>query len=411
MDNPLPTERIERLITTAVQRGRRQHTLRRVTNGAAAVLVVVAMGIGGGILLRYGGPGPEPREATPAATPDSSSQPTQTSSNTPSSSPSSSTPATTTPADTTAPAPDPNATGDFSAAYTEAERELILQHLSAMLEGRDPEGFTAVVARTTWVDGLAALSPDVEITGADDTPALTLRVSGPFGETIQSKRGGASTTVDVVGAFSLFGTDGKDYTGGRLHQAPDDPTPIMPAVNPSYEQDAAIIDLQQVELPTYSTEPPALSDEDQAIADDFLTTFENLLPAGVEITEVLNSSPDGVVVTLNDGHGNTRAMIALWHLTPGAGSCTGPECTAVPVADGTVFVDDTFGSPEAPSGQYTYRRSDDAAIYFTMDMLPQENEQFGPELALPMTEEHVIPLLTDPAWAPFLDIKKAEPPQ
>lgn len=411
MHTQLPTERMEQLIATAVRRGRRQHTLRRVTSGAAALVVVAAMAAGGSILLKYGGPGPDPSEATPAATPDTSSQPTQTPSTTPSASPSNSAPATTTPAGTSAPLPDPNATGDFSTAYTDEEQELILQHLSTTLEGRDPAGFTAVVARTTWVDGLAALSPDVEITGADDTPAFTLRVSGPFGETTFANRGGGSTTVDVVGAFSLFGTDGKGYTGGRLQQAPDAPTPTMPPVNPSYERDAAIIDLQRVELPPFSTEPPALSDEDQAIADELLATFQDLLPTGVEITEVLNSSPDGVVVTLNDGHGNTRAMIALWHLTPGAGSCTGPECTAVPVADGTVYVDDTFGSAEAPTRFYTYRRSDDAAIYFTMNMLPQENEQFGPDLTLPMTEEQVIPLLTDPAWTPFLDIKKAEPPR
>lgn len=402
MDNHLPPERVEQLITAAIRRGRRQQKFQRVARGVAALVVVAAVAVGAGNLLN----GADSREATPATTPDASSLPARTPSPTASTS-------TVEPAATTAaPSPDPQASSDFSIAYTEAEQEVILQKLSGILIEHDPEGFTAVVSRTTWVDGLTALDPDVEITGADDTPAFALRVSGPFGETpISSCSTCDPETAELVGTDILFSTDGKGYTSALLYQAPDGSNPTMPPIDTRYEHDAAIIDLQQETLPTLATEPPALSDEEQSLADELLTTVENLLPSGVEVTEVLNSTPDGAVFTLQGAQSSARGTIDLWHLTPGADLCQGSDCTAVPVDDGTVYIDDTFDSPEAPTRFYTYRRNDDAAIYFTMNITPKTNQGSGHQTTLPLTQDQMVPLLTDPGWTTFLDRKKAEPPQ
>ncbi len=274
------------------------------------------------------------------------------------------------------------------------------------------EGFTVVVSRTTWVDGLSALSPDVEITGADDTPAFALRVSGPFGEASIPAGGtpGNSEVVEVVGSNSLFGNDGRTYAGTQLHQASDGSTPSMPAINPGDEHDAAIIDLQQISLPTLNSNPPALTDDEQSGANDFLTTFENLLPSNVEVTDVVNSSPYGAILTLQGRDTNTRVTMDLWHLTPGADSCHGSDCTAIQVDDGAVYIHVVSDSPEASLRSYTYRRSDDAATYFTMSAESENNQGSGP-LALALTQEQTISLLTNPGWTPFLDRKKAEPPQ
>lgn len=405
MDTHLPPERIEQMITTAVRRGRRQQRLRPIAKGAAVAAILTAVVLGVGNLLDRSGSGPDSTVANPATSPADPSLPVVTP-------PPPLAPSTTTPVTTiNVPTPDPNANSDFLTAYTEEERELILQQVSGILKGRDMEGFTVIVSRTTWVAGLAALSPGDEIVGADDTPAFALRISGPLGET--TVRGGpfaSDLEVEVVGTHALFGNDGRSFASTQLFLAPGGSTAAMPAINPNYEHDATVVNLQQVNLPTLDTAPSALTDDEQGAAVNLLTTFENLLPPEVEVTEVLNSSPDGAVLTLQGPDTSTRVTIALWHLTPGATGCSGSDCTAVQVDDGSIYIDATFDSPEAPSRSYTYRRSDDAAIYFTMGVESETNQGAG-ALALALTEDQMVPLLTDPGWTPFLDRKKAEPPQ
>jgi len=399
MDIHLPPERVDQLIATAVRRGRRRLDLRRAASGAAALAVVAVIVVGAGTFLDRAGSGPAQTAATPAATAETRSQSEAPSS--PASSPQ-------TTASTELPS-DPNATGDFS-TYSTAEQELVLQHVSSILEGRDPTDFAAVVSRTTWVDGLAALSPDVEVTEADDSPALAVRIWGPLGEATRRGPlgGGGDQAAEVVGAFTLFGIDGQGYTSARLYRAPDGQATTMPPIDPRYEHEAAVIDLEQVGLPPLATAPSGLSDDQQATASQLVSLVEGLLPAGVELADVLSSSPDGAVFSLTGARGNARGMLALWHLTPGADPCLhSPDCSPVPVEDGTVYIDSTFDSPEAPAREYTYRRGDDTAIYFTLEEIEAATEP----LYLPLADEQVVSLLTDPAWAPHLDRKKAEPPQ
>lgn len=420
MKGHLPPERIEQLIANAVRQGRRHQTLRRGVRGTAALIAVAAIAVGVATALDGIGFSPNPTEATPATPPN----PT-----TPEKSP----PSTATPLPTTTPEPPRDeATDHFSTTYTEAEQAVILQELSPWLDGKNLEDFTALVTRTTRGEGLDALSPDDDTRNVDATPVFALRISGPLEGTLITQKGPGDDEeieLELIGIYMLIGTDGYD-TGARIYQRPegskaDLPSPPigprwgpsmawdMPPVAPSTEHDVVAIDLKQVNLPPLATDqPPPLSEEDQARADELLTTFESLLPAGIEVTELLNSTPDGAVFTLSGTHGTTRSMIALWHLATEAELCQGNlECAAVPVDDGTVYIDTTHDSPGAPTRFYTYRRSDNAAIYFTMNINPDENQGAGDQLALSLTEDQMIRLLTHPAWAPFLDLKKAEPPQ
>lgn len=340
---PLPPDRVDHLIDAAARRGDRRRSLRRDLSAVAAGALVVTTALLATSLVRHSASMVPPAEPTPSASSNEPSPPVS-----------------------------------LESSYTEAEQQIIARAASEMVAGYDPAELSITVSRTS--------------DGNDD--AFLLRASGPLGwfppkgpPSLDDKPIGEG----VIGRIWLVARDGRRLSSAEVRES--DPAG-MPSLDPELERDTVSVPSSVIAEPDGLA--PPLSPDDAERVRAMVATLRTLLPPDVTLPETDRADPRGFLFTLHSAEGTLRGSFNLWHLTPEAQNCAVTCSGTFRFNAGTVYAEAFDGGVLRT---FTYRRSDDAAIYV----------QLTASGTRALSDEQVAQLLADPAWAPFLDWIKAQP--